>query len=83
MPRPTGTVRISIAGGVGNLTIHRPAGTPLRLFVRGGLSSLSVDGEEIGGVGGGLRRETAGWPSAPDRLDVAVSGGVSHLAIAD
>jgi hypothetical protein len=83
LPRPTGTVRISIAGGVGDLTIHRPAGTPLRRSVRGGLSSLSTDGEELGGIGGGLRRETAGWPGAPDRLDVAVTGGVGHLMIAE
>jgi len=83
LPRPTGTVRLSVVGGVGNLTMHRPAGTPLRLSVDRGLSSLSIDGQELGGVGGGLRRETAGWPTAPDRLDVAVAGGVGHLAIVD
>jgi hypothetical protein len=83
LPRPTGTVRISFAKGVGRLTIHRPSGTPLRLAVRGGISSLAIDGEEFGAIGDGIRRETAGWPSAPDRLDVAIAGGVGHLAIAD
>jgi hypothetical protein len=83
LPRPTGTVGISVAKGVGGLTIHRPTGTPLRLSVRGAISSLSIDGEELGTIDGGIRRETAGWPGAPDRLDVAVAGGVSHLAITD
>ena len=83
LPRPTGTVRLSIGGGVSSLTIHRPAGTPIRVSVRGGISSVSIDGEELGGIGGGFRRETAGWHSAPDRLDLAVAGGVSNLTVTD
>jgi hypothetical protein len=81
LPQPSGTLRVSIGGGVSGLTIHHPTGTPIRLAIRGGIGSLSIDGEELGGIGTGFRRESAGWQSAPDRLDVAIGGGVSRLAV--
>jgi hypothetical protein len=83
LPQPSGTVRLSISGGVQGVTVHRPPSTPIRISVRGGVSSLTIDGEEVGGIGGGFRRETSGWTGAPDRLDVAIEGGVSDLAVID
>jgi hypothetical protein len=82
LPRPSGTVSISFRS-IGALHLHRPPGTSLRVSIRGGISSLSLDGEELGGIGGGIRRETPGWAGAPDRYDVVVRGGVSHVAIGD
>jgi hypothetical protein len=82
LPSPAGTVPISF-GSVGSLHLHRPAGAPLRVSIRGGISSLHLDGEELGGIGGGIHRETPGWATAPDRFDVSVRGGVTHIAITD
>lgn len=82
LPAPSGTVPVSF-GSVGSLHLHRPPGSPLRVSIRGGISSLRLDGEELGGIGDGIHRETPGWGSAPDRFDVTVRGGVSHVAITD
>jgi hypothetical protein len=65
--------------GINSVSIHRPDGIPLRLSVRGGISSLSLDAESFGSFGRGILRETGGWSEATDRLKVTVAGGLSHL----
>ena len=83
LPRPTGTLRLAIAGGVSGLVIHRPMAIPMRTVIRGGVSSLTIDDEALGPLGGGWRRESTGWHGAPDRLDIAIASGVSNLVIAE
>lgn len=81
LPWPTATVPVIVTGGVSGLRIHRPAGTPLRLAVGGGVSSLSIDGERSGALGRSIRHESPGWATAPDRLDISIRGGVSSLEV--
>ena len=81
LPRPRGTLSVEFAGGVNSVSIHRPHETPVRLSIRGGISSLSFDAEQFGSIGRGIRRQTAGWAEATDRLEVSIAGGVNHLDI--
>lgn len=81
LPKPRGTVPIELAGGINNVSIHRPEGVPARLSVRGGISSLSFDAEEFGSFGREIRRETVGWTDAAHRLAISIAGGVNHLDI--
>jgi hypothetical protein len=37
---------------------------PVRLSIRGGISSLSFDGEQFGSIGRGIRHLKAGWAEA-------------------
>jgi hypothetical protein len=81
--RPSGTVRINMASGVGHLDLRRPAGTPVRFAVDGAIGSLTIDGNTLGAVGGRLRRESPGWHDAANRVDVVLVGGVGHLEVSD
>ncbi|GAA3342000.1 hypothetical protein GCM10020358_35410 [Amorphoplanes nipponensis] len=44
LPRPEGTVSISVQGPVGELIVRTPTGTPVRLRLRGGATTAAVDG---------------------------------------
>lgn len=81
LPWPTATVAVTVIGGASGLHLHRPAGTPFRLSVSGGISSLAIDGDRSGALGRSIRHETPGWAAAPDRLDVSIRGGVSSLEL--
>jgi hypothetical protein len=78
--QPKGTVPVHISGGASNLSVRIPSGSAWKVSVSGGLSSLTVDGQNSGGVGN-LNRQSSGYESAADRFDIGVSGGVSHLEL--
>ncbi|HEY6609203.1 MAG TPA: MarR family transcriptional regulator [Candidatus Limnocylindria bacterium] len=81
LPRPSGTVRISIAGGSSVMRISRPAGVPIALDPGGGISHLRVDGKRHGALGDGQRLATDRYASEPNRYELELGGGVSDLRI--
>jgi hypothetical protein len=81
LPNPAGTVLIRIIGGVSHMTILRPAGIPLRIQVRSGISSLAFDEQHFGPLGNLPRLESPGYAQAVNRYDVQISGGVSHAVV--
>ena len=78
---PSGTVRISVAGGTSHATIMRPRGVPVALSVRGGAAHLSLDGRTRSASGTDLRTTSGSWASTPDRYEIAIDGGAAHLAV--
>ena len=83
LPRPSGTARIAIAGGVSEGRLVRPAGVPLLLIAEGGVSRLSFDGHERESSGTPLRVRSRGYDRAPDRYEVEIDGGISDLEITE
>jgi DNA-binding MarR family transcriptional regulator len=81
LPRPRGTVPLTIAGGASAVTLLRPAGVPLRARLRGGASDLSLDGSHFGFLGRDWRWETPDFATAPDRYDLDLSGGASGVTV--
>ena len=81
LPRPSGTVRIAIAGGVSEGRLTRPAGVPILLAAGGGVSRLSFDGQRRESSGAALRVRSRGYDRAPDRYEVEIGGGISDLTI--
>jgi hypothetical protein len=81
LPRPDGSVRVSLAGGASNVRIARPADVAVALRVRGGVSRLRLDDQRMRSVGGDLRLQSAGFPGALDRYEIEISGGASDLTI--
>jgi hypothetical protein len=77
LPRPTGTVRVFVLGGVSQLGLSRPAGVPLTVSIHGGASGLQVDTLALGAVGGGFHWETPGFAEAEGRYIIEVHGGLS------
>lgn len=81
LPRPTGTLPVTVSGGATRLTILLPRGIPARVVVTGGVGSLRIDGNQrSGGVAQGSF-DSDGYPSATDRVDIRLSGGASAVDI--
>ncbi len=49
LPAPKRSCRIRVSGGANDLALHRPAGTGIRLRIRGGANKVTVDGQQIHG----------------------------------
>jgi DNA-binding MarR family transcriptional regulator len=81
LPRPSGTVRIAIAGGVSQGRMTRPAGVPVLIVAGGGVSRLSFDGQRRESSGAGLRVKSRAYDRAPDRYELEIGGGISRMTI--
>lgn len=75
-PRPP--ARISITGGAKGLRVERPAGVAVDVRLRGGASQVVVDGERLGSLGTSYQGRAQGR----DRYELALTGGVKNLEIA-
>src|SRR5215207_1386275 len=81
LPVPATTVELSLTGGVHDLTIHRPAGTALRVRIRGGVSNLRLDTQRFGSVGGTMSWQTPDFDTADGRYDFRLTGGGSTITV--
>jgi hypothetical protein len=81
LPAPRGTVPIIVAGGVGEVAVAIPPGTPLRLHLRGGAGLVAVP------WAGRTRAPTntvlapAIWPKAPNRYTMNVGTEVGSVTV--
>lgn len=93
LPAPTAIVPIRMSGGANDLALHRPAGTGLRLRIRGGANRVTVDGQRIHGKGdvsfdetgpaprGEVAFETKGFAESTKRYEIELTGGANRLSI--
>ncbi len=81
LPRPGGTVRLCLDGGLNRVTIQRPMDVPAELQLHGGANRLEFDEQRFGAVGGDVRLASSGWELAPNRYAIEVRGGASRLSI--
>jgi DNA-binding MarR family transcriptional regulator len=81
LPRPSGTVRIAIDGGVSEGRITRPTDVPVMLVAGGGVSQLRFDGESRSASGSSLRVRSRSYDKSPDRYEIEIEGGISDLTI--
>jgi DNA-binding MarR family transcriptional regulator len=76
--RPTGVVRVRVGGGVGEVTVTRPADVAVTLSVDGGYRVAQLDGVEAWSPG---RIASPGADVAPDRYEVEVAGGANTVMV--
>jgi hypothetical protein len=81
LPRPAGTVTITMAGGASQLTIDVPAGVPTRLQLVGGASQANLGGRTYNGIAGGTVLAVPGWSAAASRYDLDATAGVSEVSV--
>jgi hypothetical protein len=81
LPRPAGTVTITLAGGASQLTIAVPAGVPARLQLVGGASQATLGGRTYTGIAGGTVLAMPGWSAAASRYDLDATSGVSEVSV--
>jgi len=81
LPAPRGTVPIIVAGGVGEVALATPPGTPLRLRLRGGAGLVAVPWTGRTRAPAGAVMSTTGWRDAPDRYTVNVAAEVGSVTV--
>jgi class 3 adenylate cyclase len=81
LPRPAGHVPIRFAGGVADVTIRRPSGTPAQVRIGGGASTLRLDDQFFNAVGGTLNWKSSDYQRASDGFDIEVRRGASSLTV--
>lgn len=79
LPPPRGTVPIMVAGGVGEVALATPPGTPLRLHLRGGAHRLSLPWATQTRAPAGALLATPGWPESANRYTVTVAAEVGTV----
>ncbi len=83
LPKPSGTVRIRIEGGVSEGTVTRPAGVPVLVSADEGASRLSLDDERRESSGTELRVRSRTYDRGPDRYEIEIGGGISELNVSE
>jgi hypothetical protein len=81
LPRPAGTVTITLGGGASEMNIYVPAGVPARLQLIGGAAQAVLAGQIHTGIAGGTVLTAPGWVSARDRYDLDATAGVSRVSV--
>jgi hypothetical protein len=81
LPRPAGTVTITLAGGASQVNVAMPAGVAARLQLFGGSSVAVLGGQTYTGIAGGTVLTGPGWGTAAHRYDFAAPAGVSQITV--
>jgi DNA-binding MarR family transcriptional regulator len=81
LPPPSGTIPLRVLGGADGLTVRRPKGVAVRVYVSRGASGLALDEQRHGTVGGETSLQSPDYEHAAHRYDIEVTGGVSGLTI--
>ncbi|MBE7555991.1 MAG: hypothetical protein HS126_33470 [Anaerolineales bacterium] len=78
---PNDIVRLDCHGGVHNLIVLRPAPVAVQLTVHGGATSLGLDNQKLGAIGGITTLETANIKTALCRYVINVHGGANNFKV--
>lgn len=81
LPKPKGTVLLSITGAVTDLNVLAGTGTPVRLRLGKGADVATIDGTKYGAVKIGKALASTGWKSARNRYDVTTSATVGSVSV--
>lgn len=79
MPAPSGTVPIDVSGGASHISMRGPRAA-WRIQVSGGATSVDIDGNSFGSLGGDVSRQSSDYDRATNRYAIQVSGGASHIS---
>lgn len=82
LPRPDGTLTVTMTGGVDQLGLRTASRVPVRVRVGSGAGRVVLDGSTHDGVAAGALFTPAGWDGAADRIDVDAVAGMAALTVA-
>lgn len=80
LPAAAGVTRVEAEGGAASLRFRVPDGVAARIRSTVALGSIDVDTVRFPSVGGGAW-ESAGFDSAPNRVEIAIRGGLAGLSV--
>lgn len=81
LPRPIGTVPVTLRGGAGTLSLAVPPDAPVRFRLYRGAGSVDTPWAANNGTLLGAVLADPRWPTAPDRYAVYARGGIGTLTL--
>ena len=81
LPAPSGVVPIRISGSASQITVHRPAGVPARVHLKGWASEFIFDNQTFSNLGNDVRLQSPGYEATDQQYDIDVSSSVSMVTI--
>jgi len=81
LPRPRGTVPVTLTDGTGTVEIAAPAATPVRVRLRAGAGKVSTRWTANDGSPPGTVLASAGWTAARDRYALDARAAVGALSL--
>lgn len=81
LPTPLAQVPFRVFGGASELRLHRPADTGVSLAVNGGISTLQLDEQHFGSIGGDARLVTGAVHGDAPRYAVDIKGGARGVCV--
>jgi hypothetical protein len=82
LPRPDGTLAVTMSGGVNTFELNADRGVPVRIRTREGAGQVKVDGRTDNGVARGRQFLDTGWEKSTDRVDLDAVAGVGKINLA-
>jgi DNA-binding MarR family transcriptional regulator len=83
LPRPDGTSRIELSGGVSSLSIRHAPDAAVLLTLNGGVHQVRFGSQRLRQVHGTLRLETPSARSSADRYEITIGGGARDVSVAE
>jgi hypothetical protein len=83
LPRPDGTLRVRMAGGVNRFLIHTADRTPARVLARRGAGKVTLYDLVEDGMARGQLLVSPTFDRSTDRIDVDAVAGMGTLVVAD
>jgi len=81
LPRPVGTVPVTLRGGVGSVSVVAPRDAPVRFRLLGGAGSVDTPWTAGNGALVGAVLADPRWPAVADRYAVYARAGVGSLTL--
>ncbi|WP_433287588.1 hypothetical protein [Micromonospora sp. CA-244673] len=81
LPPLRGALTVRVSGGMSELTVIVPGGSPARVRVAAGAGSVAVYDDRRTGVAAGQVISSPGWDGARDRLDLDLVAGANAVSV--
>jgi hypothetical protein len=81
LPRPDGTLKVRMTGGVNQFLVHTADPVPVRVRVGSGAGQVKLDGRTHNGIPPGALFTPPQWAQGGDRIDLDAVAGMATLTV--
>jgi hypothetical protein len=81
LPRPDGTMKVRMTGGVNQFLVYTADSVPVRVRVGSGAGQLVLDGRTHNGIAPGALFTPPQWDDGGDRIDLDAIAGMATLTV--
>lgn len=81
LPKPSGTVPVTITGAVDQLALRSPADNPVRVKVGGGATDVVAGSRKLHDIEPGSTLTPKDWKEYSDRYDVTAAAAIGSLSV--